>query len=182
MTDELSSRLRPVRFGLLFSLLTLLFGFGLGGAFGLWEDSFKGRLKAEAEAVKDTVYKGDEAKMKKITDKSWVYFKRAHMHGGGIGAVAMAVALMLAWVTTCHILKCISATALGVGSLGYSMFWMLAALRAPGLGSTGAAKESLAWLAMPSAGLCLIGLVLAALALCHGCLCRCCCRKPQEDD
>ena len=42
--------------------------------------------------------------------------------------------------------------ALGGGALGYSVFWMWAGFIAPGLGSTGAAKESLRWLAMPSAG------------------------------
>ena len=192
MTDELSSRLRPVKLGMLFSLLAILFGFGLGGAFGLYEDGIKGHLKAEAEAVKDTVYKGGEAadeaskakvaaSMKKITDKSWVYVKRAHMHGGAIGAVGLAVCLMLALLTTCGILKFLSATTLGVGSLGYSVFWLLAALRAPGLGSTSAAKESLTWLAQPTAALCLVGLVLAMLAFCHGCLCRCGCKAPTND-
>ena len=42
---------------------------------------------------------------------------------------------------------------MGLGSLGYSMFWMLAGMRAPGLGSTGAAKESLEWLAVPTSAL-----------------------------
>jgi multisubunit Na+/H+ antiporter MnhB subunit len=51
--------------------------------------------------------------------------------------------------------------ALGAGGLGYSIFWMWAGFRAPGLGSTGAAKESLKWLAMPSSG----GFVLATIAV-----------------
>ena len=46
-----------------------------------------------------------------------------------------------------------------MGALGYSVFWLLAGLRAPGLGGTGPAKESLAWLAFPSAGLLLLGVV-----------------------
>jgi len=37
---------------------------------------------------------------------------------------------------------------------------MLAAFRAPALGSTDPAKESLSWLAMPTAACCLVGLVL----------------------
>ena len=44
------------------------------------------------------------------------------------------------------------------------MFWLLAARAAPGLGGTDAAKESLAWLAVPSAGLLLLG-VLAVIGL-----------------
>ncbi len=42
---------------------------------------------------------------------------------------------------------------LGAGGLGYSVFWLWAGFRAPALGSTGAAKESLKWLAIPSSGL-----------------------------
>jgi hypothetical protein len=38
---------------------------------------------------------------------------------------------------------------------------MFAGLRAPGLGSTGLAKESLAWLAIPSSGLCVLSLLVA---------------------
>jgi hypothetical protein len=43
--------------------------------------------------------------------------------------------------------------ALGVGGLGYSLFWLWAGFRAPSLGGTDAAKESLAWLAIPASGL-----------------------------
>ncbi len=42
--------------------------------------------------------------------------------------------------------------ALGAGGFGYSVFWMWAGFRAPALGSSGAAKESLKWLSMPSSG------------------------------
>jgi hypothetical protein len=48
--------------------------------------------------------------------------------------------------------------------LGYATFWLVAARAAPGLGSTEVAKESLAWLAVPSAGLLLLGIV-AVIAL-----------------
>lgn len=57
--------------------------------------------------------------------------------------------------------------ALGAGGLGYSIFWMWAGFRAPGLGSTDLAKESLAWLAIPSSGAvvaatCAVAILLAA--------------------
>ena len=48
-------------------------------------------------------------------------------------------------------------------ALGYPLFWMLSALRAPGMGGTGAAKESLQWLALPSSGLCCLGLLAVAV-------------------
>jgi len=37
---------------------------------------------------------------------------------------------------------------------------MLAGLKAPAMGSSGLAKESLTWLALPSSGLCIIGLIM----------------------
>jgi hypothetical protein len=55
---------------------------------------------------------------------------------------------------------------LGAGGLGYSVFWLWAGFRAPGFGSTGAAKESLEWLAMPSSG----AVVIATAAVAVLCL------------
>ncbi len=88
--------LANVRIGIVLALLTLLYGFGLGGAFGAFEDNIKGSLQASAEAVKATVYQGDEAAMKKITDKSWTYMKRAHLHANGLGTAALAIIFVLA--------------------------------------------------------------------------------------
>ena len=164
MTDDLSTRLKPVKIGVLLSLLTILYAFGLGATFGGWEDDVKGYIKDQAAAVKDDVYKGDEAKMKKITDKSWVYCKRAHMHASGLGAIALAVIVYMGVISTCGFIKFLGSLSIGLGALGYSVFWTLAALTAPGLGSTHDAKETLYWLAQPSAGLCILGLLLAFIA------------------
>ena len=166
--DHFHDNLRPLRWGLAFRLLTLLFGFGLGAAFGAAEDSIKGCLKSDAQAVLAEKYGGDEAKAKKITDKSWVYWKRAHLHANGLGATGLGLILLLSFLAGSERFKSIVAIMIGVGSLGYGMFWMLAGMRAPGLGSTGAAKESLQWLAVPSSGMCIIGLVctLALTARC----------------
>ncbi len=155
-----TSPLRATRWGLLLSLLSILFGFGFGGVFGIMEDSLKDDLARRAEQVRDSVYEGDDAKMKAVTDKSWSYYKRSHLHAGAIGSVALGVAILLAFCgrTPCVIRSLLSA-GLGIGALGYSIFWLLAGMRAPGLGSTGAAKESLEWLAMPTSGLCLLGVI-----------------------
>lgn len=148
------------RWGALLALLTILFGFGVGGAFGAFEGPLKANLSARAEAVRESVYAGDTAKMKSVVDKSWSYYKRAHMHGGGIGAVALGGILLLAALPTPRRrVRQSAALALGLGGLGYATFWMFAARVAPQLGSTDAAKESLSWLAVPSAGLLLIGVV-----------------------
>ena len=159
MEQELMDKMKLVRVGIILSLLTLLYGFSLGGLFGAVEGTIKGHLKQEAQAALDTAYGGDSVKMKQVTDKSWVYFKRAHLHAGGLGAVSLASILAISLLPASALIKKATAISLGLGSLGYSLFWMLAALKAPGLGSTGAAKETLAFLAVPSAGLCIIGIV-----------------------
>lgn len=158
--------LRPMRVGLTLAVLSILFGFGLGGAMGAFEDGIKDHLDARAEAVKDRVYHGDKSAMKKVTKKSWSYVKRAHMHGGGIGAAALALILLIGHFDRTHrLVRALCASALGAGAMGYSLFWLLAALFAPTLGGTGAAKDSLEWLAVSSAGLALAGLVTSLVLL-----------------
>lgn len=153
---HLSSLLSPALPGLLLATLTLLFGFGLGVIFGLNEDAIKSRLSAAAAAAPAAVYP-DEGAQKAVLDKAWVYMQRGHLHAGSLGAVSVALTLVLVGLGTgARITRALS-IGLGAGSLGYSVFWVWAGFRAPGLGSTGAAKESLAWLAIPSSGLVVAG-------------------------
>lgn len=151
--------LKSVRWGILLSTLAIFAGFFLGGLFGAVEDAFKGYLKAEGQQALVSVYKNDQAKMDKVVNKSWTYFKRAHMHAGGIGSASLILSILLAGLRGSLQVRQGLSTGLGVGALGYSLFWLLAGMRAPGMGSTGVAKESLNWLAIPSAGLLLIGVL-----------------------
>jgi hypothetical protein len=50
-------------------------------------------------------------------------------------------------------LRGITSFALGAGGLLYSIYWMWAGFRAPGMGGTHPARESLDWLAIPSSGM-----------------------------
>ncbi len=159
-SSALLSLLRPAMPGLFFATLTLLFGFGLGIVFGANEDAIKSRLKNSGAAVRDTAYRGDDAALKAVLDKSWVYMQRAHLHAGALGTTAIALTLVVALLGTSVLWTRVISVGLGAGGLGYSIYWALAGFRAPGLGSTGAAKESLEWLALPSSG----AVVLAALA------------------
>ncbi len=165
---EWLQQLRELRIGILFAMLAAVYGFVLGGVFGANEDGIKGHLKAEAEMVRDVQYGGDAAAMKKVTDKSWTYFKRAHLHANGLSASALALILVMAGVPANRRLKSATAAALGVGALGYSLFWMFAGLRAPAMGSTGAAKESLQWLAVPTSALCILGLLAVVIMVGQG--------------
>jgi hypothetical protein len=173
MEKYFETNLKPLRFGILFSLLTLMYGFGLGGAFGAAEDNIMDHLKGKANQVLDTVYKGDADKIEKVLDKSWIYFKRAHLHANGLGAASLALILLLSFLPFNNFIKGANALFLGMGSFGYALFWMLAGLKAPELGSTGLAKESLQFIAIPSAGLCIVGLVMVIGLTIKALFCRC---------
>ncbi len=159
MSGDVSSNLRSVSPGALLALLAILFGFALGGAFGAAEDSIKGRLAASGEAALESAYGGDVAKKDAVVSKSWTYLKRAHLHGGAIGAAALASILLLALAGNGGLLDKLSSLAFGGGALVYAVFWLGAGLKAPGMGSTGAAKESLSYLAIPGTALCMVGLL-----------------------
>lgn len=164
MSESLTENLRKMRAGVTLALITFLFGFGLGGAFGAAEGRIKDSLQTSADTVLVSVYKEDRAKLQKTVSKSWSYYKRAHMHAGGMGAAALAMMLLLACFPGETLSKKIPALLLGLGGIGYPLFWLFAGMRAPGLGSTGLAKESLSFLAIASAGCFLLG-TLATFAL-----------------
>ena len=149
------SRFAP---GIILALLSIAFGFLLGGSFGAVEDSIKGHLRSSAEAVFETVYQGDASKRDAVVTKSWTYMKRAHLHGSAIGAASLASILLLGLFGSSGLLERVSAAAFGAGSLLYSIFWLAAGLAAPSVGSTGEAKEALSFLAIPGVGLCLLGI------------------------
>lgn len=167
---------RAVRLGVLFSLAAVLFGFGLGGLLGVAEDSIKGHLNRSAAAVLDSVYRGDAAKKDAVVSKSWSYLKRAHLHGGAIGAASLGSIAVLILLCRLGAVEGLSSIAFGAGALLYPLFWLLAGFKAPALGSTDAAKESLSFLALPGAGLCILGLCGIILSVVR----QCC--APSEAD
>lgn len=158
----------PMRFGALLSLFTVLLGFGLGALFGLAEESMKADL---LETAKQTLAAtatdlGQEAKS--LTGRAWTYMKRAHLHANGLGTSALGMILLMTFLPAGDRMKKISSLFLGIGALGYSTFWLLAAQRTPALGSTSAAKDSLRWLAMPTSSFLLIGLLLVIWMVIQG--------------
>lgn len=152
--------LSPMKIGALLALLTLLLGFGLGAVFGLAEDTIKDRF---LETAKDTLASSaddPEQAARSLTGRAWTYMKRSHLHANGLGTSALAMILLMMFLPAGETLKKVTSLLLGIGALGYSTFWLLAAQRTPALGSTGAAKESLRWLAMPTSAFLLVGLLL----------------------
>ncbi|MBW2294201.1 MAG: hypothetical protein JRG94_18095 [Deltaproteobacteria bacterium] len=158
MSGDSVTNLKPLAPGIILALLSIAFGFILGGSFGAAEDSIKGHLRSSADVVFDSVYEGDANKRDAVVSKSWSYMKRAHLHGGAIGAAALASIVLLGLFGNPGPLERYSALAFGAGSFLYPMFWLAAGLTAPSVGSTGEAKEALGFLAIPGAGLCLLGI------------------------
>jgi hypothetical protein len=156
-SEEYGARVRAALPGFVLATLTIFLGFALGGLFGLNEDAIKSRLSARAAAVEATVYQGDAAAADAVLAKSWTYMQRAHLHAGATGTATVALIGTLVLIGVAPGAIRVIGLLLGIGSLGYSMFWLWAGFRAPGLGGTGAAKESLRWLAMPSAAAILLG-------------------------
>jgi hypothetical protein len=157
--DFARERLHALAPGILLAFASIAFGFGLGIAFGAAEDDLKDHLHASAEAVLESAYAGDESKARAVVSKSWTYFKRAHLHANALGTTALAASLLLALLGPPGTLARLSSFGFGAGALFYGAYWLFAGLMAPGLGSTSAAKESLDWLAIPSSGMCVLGLV-----------------------
>ncbi|HEX6616365.1 MAG TPA: hypothetical protein VF046_08675 [Gemmatimonadales bacterium] len=158
-------RVRAALPGLTVAVFTVLFGFAMGGLFGFNEGIIKDRLAASAAAVTASVYGGDAAAAQPVITKSWDYMQRAHLHGGAVGTAAIGMIVVMLLIGAPSRTIRVLSLALGLGALGYSVFWMWAGFIAPGLGSTGAAKESLRWLAIPSAGAVLLG-TAGVVALC----------------
>lgn len=144
--------LKKVYLGLLLAVITILYGQLLGVVFGLNEDAIKNQLKSSAVEMQESIYKNDLVAMKSVLDKSWSYMQRAHLHAGAMGTTALALILLISFIPTSKIFAFLVSLGLGGGAFGYSCFWMWAGFRAPALGSTSAAKESLVWLAMPTSG------------------------------
>ncbi len=169
MLSDIRDQLRVVRWGLILSIAAIFAGFALGGIFGAAEDSILTWLQAQGQSVLESVYASDSSKLEATVHKSWTYFKRAHMHAGGIGTASLSLCLLLSLINSPKILRRLCSLSLGLGAVGYPLFWLVAGMRAPGLGSTGVAKESLKWLAVPSAGFLLLGvlgcLILTAVSL-----------------
>jgi len=159
-TSSILQNLISFRIGLILSLLTLLFGFVLGIMFGANEDGMKEALFQNGVPKLAEYYDNDTAKLDALISKSWTYFKRAHLHANGLGTTSLVLIILLSTLGVQPKLSKIASIFLGAGALFYSLYWLVAGWYAPVLGSTKIAKESLNWLAMPSAGGLVVGLIL----------------------
>lgn len=174
MENRVKSSLQEIKVGLVLVLMTLFFGYALGPIFGVLENDIKSYIQQEAVKNLETAYNNDQAKLKKITLKSWTYIKRGHFHANGIGTTAIALTLFLLIIETSLLKKKIAVFLMGFGGLFYSLCWTIAGLNAPALGSTGAAKAQLVYLATPAATMATVGIFYSMFLIIQAAM------KPEE--
>ncbi len=149
---EIKENLVNVRLGLVFTFATLGLGLFLGVVFGAFEDDIKDVLHARAMTAYHNVYFDDMGEVDRVVEKSWEYFKRAHYHSYAIGTITLILVFLISIFNRKKVANILSLV-LAISSFGYSVYWLWAGIKAPILGSTTLAKESLSWFAMPMAGI-----------------------------
>lgn len=159
-------RYAPVFWGIFLGLLTLIFAESQASTFGIYEKDIKNLLLHEAlEHTEGVVIKGHEdegdhskkvfknrAEAKKTASKAWVYLKRAHSHGEGMGAIAIVLCLVIANSRLKRIVKKLFSVMIGLGALGYPLSWLYAGTFMVDIGKA-AAKADVHLLAVTSVGL-----------------------------
>ncbi len=141
-----------VKYGILVAMAAILFGGSMGLSFGCCEDDVKGFLNTQADSVFQEKYGGVQEKKDKVVKKAWVYMKRAHLHSQTMGVIAIAFSLLVAWLNFHPKIQLGVSLLSGLGSLGYGVFWLLAAGLAPAMGGTHDAKEAVGLIAQLSGG------------------------------
>lgn len=122
--------LKIIKIGLLITLLSLVFGIGLGIAFGAKEEVFKSYI---TENIKANPAVHDE----KSKDKIWRYVQRAHFHSAGIAAYSLALLVIILLSKMKNSAKSFSSTMIGIGTL-YPLSWYVMYYLAPHIGKDAA--------------------------------------------
>ena len=150
---NLNIDLKVIKIGLLITLLSLVFGIGLGIVFGAKEEVFKNYI---SQNIQENPTVHDD----KNKDKIWRYVQRAHFHSTGIAAYSLALLLIILVSKMKENAKRLSSTLIGVGTL-YSFSWYLMFYLAPTIGRDAAHShiltESIVYI---STGAILIGLFM----------------------
>jgi hypothetical protein len=122
----LNQNFKSVRLGAALTLAGLSIGIGLGVAFGLFEEAFKGFI---ADGIKAYPQVHDAASK----DKIWRYVQRAHFHATGVGGFSLGLIFLITVSSLRDPIKRIAATLIGLGSL-YPLAWLNMFFWAPKIG------------------------------------------------
>jgi hypothetical protein len=126
----MTTNLTSVKYGLAFVMLGLLFGIGLGVAFGVNEDRFEAYV-AQGIAANPGVHDS------KSPEKIGRYVQRAHFHATGIAAFSLGLLLVVAASSLTERLKKIAAVCIGLGGF-YPLAWLSMFFLAPSIGRNAA--------------------------------------------
>lgn len=154
--ESLRRALAPCRCGLVLCLIAVLAGFGVGGAFGAADRELRAALERRAREAHANL---TAAELTTTVDKSLTFLRRSHVHGSGMGTTGVVLVLLVCVLDVAERSRRAISMCLGAGACGYSLFLLLAAWRMATLGDTHAVKASLAPLAIPAAGLFVMGTV-----------------------
>ena len=122
--------LSTIKMGLSLSMLLLVFGVGMGIAFGAFEDTFKDFI-AQGIAANPDLHDG------KSQSKIWRYAQRAHFHATGIGAFSLVLMLLVLFSSLRDSMKTVASTLIGLVAL-YPLAWFTMFLLSPSLGRSAA--------------------------------------------
>jgi len=122
--------LSPVKTGISIVLLLLVFGIGMGIAFGIAEDTFK-------DFVAQGVAANPDLHDSKSTSKIWRYAQRAHFHATGISAFALVLIMIVLFSSMRTKMKSIASILISLISL-YPLAWFTMFILSPSLGRSAA--------------------------------------------
>jgi hypothetical protein len=125
-TKSVTAQLNFIKPGLAIVMFCLLFGVGMGIAFGMFEESFKNAI-AQGMAAHPELHDGKSA------DKIWRFAQRAHFHATGIAAFSLPLLLLVLVSSLKPQFKKISSVLIGMGGL-YPLAWFAMYLKAPEIG------------------------------------------------
>jgi hypothetical protein len=126
----MNNSLDSVKLGVFLVMLTLLFGIGLGVAFGVNEDAIK-------TYISDGVAAHPEVHDEKSNEKIWRYAQRAHFHATGIAAFSIGLILLVMHSSLGSSMKKVTAILVGLGGL-YPLSWFTMFLLSPSIGRSAA--------------------------------------------
>lgn len=126
--------LSNIKIGLALVILGLLFGIGLGIAFGTNEAFFKTYV-AQGIAAHPEIHDANSP------EKIWRYAQRAHFHATGIAAFSIGLLLLVSASSLKQRFKTITAIFISLGSL-YPLAWFTMFIVAPSIGRDAAHAHS----------------------------------------
>ena len=122
--------LGPIKAGLGLVFLLLLFGIGMGIAFGVFEDTFKDYIAQGIAAHPDL----HDAKSQ---SKIWRYAQRAHFHATGIGAFSLVIIAYILLSNMKDSVKKLASILVGLIGL-YPLAWFSMFYLSPSMGRSAA--------------------------------------------